>query len=665
MKFLQQLGKAIMLPVACMPLCGIMMGIGYLLCPASMQGGAIEGVLPVIGLFFVRAGSALIDHIPLLFAVGIGFGLAKDRDGIAGLAGLVAYLTIITLLQTSFVEQIAPAVIADPARKIAFDKIENPFIGIIAGLIGAFTYNHFKNTRLPDWLAFFSGKRSAVIVTGLLSSLASALLLILWPMLFGGLTILGTRIAAMGPLGAGLYAFLNRLLLPFGLHHPLNNVFWFDSIGLGDLTHFWAGETSADVGWSLGMYMSGFFPCMMFGVPGAVLAMSQCVEKSRRKAVLGILGSAAFCSFVCGITEPFEFSFVFLSPLLYVLYSLLYGLFSFAVALSDFRAGFAFSGGVTDLLFSASLPAAQNTWMILLFGPAAFASFYLVFRVLITKLDIKTPGREAIPNASTTEDTYEAEKAAITGASRTNTSAEKILQALGGKGNIVSLDHCITRLRLEVKDAALVDKRRLKEAGALGVMQAGNSVQVVIGLQVDQTADELHRLLKEQTADESRHFRKEQTIGESHQFTEEQAPVLIRCEAGEIRQPVKGRVISQEEIPDETFSSGIMGSGVGIEPEAELVTAPFDGTILSVADASHAIGLSSGDMEVLIHVGVDTVQMKGDGFTCYVKEGDTVLAGQPLLAFDRAKIHAAGHSDTVAVMLVNSEDLKDVTILKE
>ena len=493
MKFMQKLGKSIMLPVACMPLCGILMGIGYLLCPASMQGGTPAGVIPAIGLFLVRAGGALIDHIALLFAVGVGVGMARDRDGAAGLAALVSWLVIITLLNAGFLQTVLPGLVSSDVRAQAFEKIENPFIGILAGLIGAACYNRFWNTRLPDWLAFFSGKRSAVIIAGFASVLVSGILLLAWPLLYGGLVAAGKWIAGLGPVGAGIYAFLNRLLIPFGLHHALNNVFWFDSIGLGDLTHFWAGHTSADVSWSLGIYMSGFFPCMMFGVPGAALAMLRCARPGQKKTAAGVLVSAAVCSFICGITEPFEFAFMFLSPVLYVVYSLLYGLFSWAVALSGFRAGFAFSAGATDLFFSASLPAAQQMWLIIPFGLAAFAVFYLVFRGMITWRDLKTPGREVEEAAVHAEKQLEKGR---TGSREAGGRTADILKGLGGKENIISLDNCITRLRLEVRDINALDQELLLASGAKGVIKTGgNSVQVVIGLQVQQMADDLKVLM--------------------------------------------------------------------------------------------------------------------------------------------------------------------------
>ena len=496
MKHMQKLGKAIMLPVACMPLCGILMGIGYLLCPASMQGGASSGTVQAFGLFLVRAGGALIDHIPLLFAVGVGVGMARDRDGTAGLAALVSWLLIITLLNVDFIRTVLPGFVNSNVRVQAFEKIENPFIGILAGLIGAACFNRFCNTRLPDWLAFFSGKRSTVIIAGFASMLVSGILLWVWPFLYGRMVAAGKWIAGLGPAGAGLYAFFNRLLIPFGLHHALNNVFWFDSIGLGDLTHFWAGRTSADVSWSLGMYMSGFFPCMMFGVPGAALAMLRCAKTEKRKAAAGVLISAAVCSFICGITEPFEFAFMFVAPALYLIYALLYGLFSWAVALSGFRAGFAFSAGATDLFFSASLPAAQKTWLIIPFGLAAFAVFYLVFRCMITWRDLKTPGRELEETAACAEKQLEKGKP---DSQKSGYMAENLLKGLGGKENIVSLDNCITRLRLDVRDVNAIDRELLLASGAKGVMKpGGNSVQVVIGLQVQQVAEELRTLMDEE-----------------------------------------------------------------------------------------------------------------------------------------------------------------------
>ena len=395
---------------------------------------------------------------------------------------------ITTLLSTGVVTTLIPSIADNATKTLAFNKIENPFIGILSGVIGSSCYNKFKNTKLPNWLAFFSGKRCVAIIAGLVSIIVSAVLLFVWPLLFGALVALGDAVAGMGVVGAGIYAFLNRLLIPTGLHHALNNVFWFDTIGLGDLQHFWAGETSADVTWSLGMYMSGFFPCMMFGIPGAALAMIQCAKPAKKKIAIGLVASAAVCSFVCGVTEPFEFGFMFLAPGLYVIYALLYGIFTIITVALGFRAGFSFSAGATDLLFSSTLPAAQKTVLIIPLGIAAFVVFYFVFLFAIKKFDLKTPGRED-------DDDLEEEKKVQLASDDYTEIAKKILAGCGGKGNIVSIDNCVTRLRLEVRDMTAVNDKAIKAAGVAGVIKPGKtSVQVIVGTKVQFVADAFSKL---------------------------------------------------------------------------------------------------------------------------------------------------------------------------
>ena len=436
----------------------------------------------------MKAGGALIDNMAILFVIGVGVGMADDHDGTAGLAALASWLMMTNLLAVGTVTALMPSIADDVNKSLAFGKIANPFIGILAGIIGASCYNKFKGTQLPDWLSFFSGKRCVAIIAGVVSILASAVLLFVWPIVFGALIAVGQGIVGMGAVGAGIYAFLNRLLIPTGLHHALNNVFWFDTIGLGDLSHFWAGETSADVTWSLGMYMSGFFPCMMFGIPGAALAMVHTAKSNKKKVAIGLVASAAVCSFVCGVTEPFEFGFMFLAPALYLIYALLYGIFTTITVLLGFRAGFSFSAGATDLLFSASLPAAANTWLIIPLGIAAFAVFYVVFRFAIVKFDLKTPGRE--------DDDVEAEKKAVLSNSNFTEVASIILEGLGGKGNVKSLDNCITRLRLEINDYTKVDEKKIKSAGVAGVMRPSKTaVQVIVGTKVQFVADEMKKML--------------------------------------------------------------------------------------------------------------------------------------------------------------------------
>ncbi len=488
MKYLQKLGKALMLPVAALPVCGILMGIGYALAPAVMGAeGATSGAAYTVGFLLIKAGGALIDNMAWLFAIGAAVGLSDDHDGTAGLAGLVSFLMMQQLLSPGVVGAVR-TLEEGSVDYIAFSKIAgNSFIGILAAIIGAACYNKFKNTQLPDWLAFFSGKRSVAIVTAVVSIVVSVILLFVWPVIFGVLVALGNGIAKMGGVGAGIYAFLNRLLIPTGLHHALNNVFWFDTIGLGDLSHFWAGDTSADVGWDLGMYMSGFFPCMMFGIAGAALAMVQTAKN--KKAAIGLVVSAAICAFVCGVTEPFEFGFMFLCFPLYIVYSALYGIFTIITYYSGFRAGFCFSAGATDLVFSASLPAAAKTWMIIPLGIAAFVVFYLVFRFAITKFDLKTPGRE--------DEDEEAAEANITLANNDYTAIAKgVLAAVGGKGNVANVDYCATRLRFEIKDHTAVDEKAVKKAGAAGVIRPSKTAcQVVIGPKVQFVYDELKKML--------------------------------------------------------------------------------------------------------------------------------------------------------------------------
>ena len=491
MKKLQKLGKALMLPVAALPICGILMGLGYAIAPGVMgvPGAATSGALYNIGFLLVKAGGALIDNMAWLFVIGVAVGLSDDREGTSALAGLVSWLMMTNLLSTGVVTTLMPAIADDPVKTLAFDKIQNVFIAIIAGIIGASCYNRFKNAKLPDWLAFFSGKRCVAIVTGLVSIAVSVVLLFVWPVIFSALVAVGEGIIGMDGIGAGIYAFLNRLLIPTGLHHALNNVFWFDTIGLGDLSHYWAGDITGQNGvtWSLGMYMSGFFPCMMFGIAGAALAMIKAAKN--KKAAIGLVLSAAICAFICGVTEPFEFGFMFLCFPLYVVYAALYGIFTIITYYSGFRAGFCFSAGATDLVFSASLPAAAKTWMIIPLGIAAFLVFYFVFYFAITKFDLKTPGRED-------DDVEESEKNIKLSNNNYTAIATGVLAAVGGKENITGADYCATRLRLEVKDSSAVNEKAVKAAGAAGVIRPSKtSCQVVIGPQVQFVFDELKKML--------------------------------------------------------------------------------------------------------------------------------------------------------------------------
>lgn len=491
-KFLQKLGKSLMLPVAALPICGILMGLGYALAPAVMgvPDAPTEGAAYIIGFLLTKAGGALIDNMHWLFVIGVAVGMADDKDGTSALAGLVSFLMMKSLLAPAVVTTIIPSIADDRVKLLAFEKFENVFPAIIAGLIGATCYNKFKNTQLPDFLAFFSGKRCVAIITGVVSIVAAVILLFVWPIIFGALYAVGQAILGLDIVGVGIYTFLNRLLIPTGLHHALNNVFWFDTVGIGDLQHFWAGHTlgnPADVNWSVGMYMAGFFPSMMFGIAGAAVAMYRAAKN--KKVAMGIVLSAAVCAFLCGVTEPFEFSFMFLAFPLYVVYALLYAIFAMVTVALGFRAGFCFSAGATDLVFSAPLPAANNTLMIIPMGIAAFVVFYLVFYFAIKKFDLKTPGNE--------DEDAEAEESKIVLANNDFTAiASGVLAAIGGKENVSNVDYCTTRLRFEIKDYTAVNEKAIKAAGAAGVIRPSKTAcQVIIGPKVQFVYDELKKLL--------------------------------------------------------------------------------------------------------------------------------------------------------------------------
>ncbi len=482
MKYLQKLGKSLMLPVACLPICGILMGIGYALSPAAMQGGDIVGFGPIVGFFLIKAGGALIDNMSWLFAIGVAVGMSDDHEGTAGLAGLVSWLVITTLLSSGTV-----AVLVGGEADPAFGKIQNQFIGIISGIIGSSCYNKFKGTRLPDALAFFSGKRFVSIATAVVSIIAAAILFFIWPIVYGALVAVGGGIVGLGAVGAAIYTFLNRLLIPTGLHHALNSVFWFDAAGINDLGNFWAGEVLNGAGGHAGMYMSGFFPSMMFGIPAAALAIVHSAKPEKKKEAAGLVGAAALCAFVCGVTEPFEFAFMFLAPALYLIYAILYGVITFITVSLGFSAGFSFSAGLTDLIFSSQLPAANNTFLILPLGLGAAIVFYFVFRFAIKAFDLKTPGRE---------DDSEDETKIVLANDDFTTMAAIILEGLGGKENVTSVDNCITRLRLEIRDYTAVDEKKIKSAGISGVIRPSKTaVQVIIGPKVQFVADEFKKLM--------------------------------------------------------------------------------------------------------------------------------------------------------------------------
>ena len=478
MKYLQKLGKSLMLPVAVLPVCSILMGIGYWIDPTGW------GANSAIAAFLIKAGGSIIDNMGILFAIGVGVGMSEDNDGTGGLAALVSWLMITTLLSPAVVGMLKGIPVEEVAP--AFGKIATQFTGILAGLIGSTCYNKFKGTKLPSALAFFSGKRSVAIVTAGMSIVASLILFFAWPAIFGALVSFGEMIMGAGAIGAGIYGFFNRLLIPFGLHHALNSVFWFDIAGIDDIGKFW-GQIEGGVKGVTGMYQAGFFPVMMFGLPAGALAMYHTAKENKKKVAAGLLGAAALSAFFTGVTEPLEFAFMFLAPGLYVVHALLTGITVAVVAALPVRAGFNFSAGFVDWFLSFKAPMALNPIYLLGIGLIVAVIYYIVFRIVIVKFNLRTPGRE---------DDDDETKVVLANDNFTEV-ARIVLEGIGGKENVTSIDNCITRLRLEIKDYTKVDEKKIKSAGVAGVIRPGKtSVQVIIGTQVQHVADEFKKLCK-------------------------------------------------------------------------------------------------------------------------------------------------------------------------
>jgi len=478
MSYLQKLGRSLMLPVAVLPAAAILMGIGYWIDPSGWGAGN------AFAAFFIKAGGSIIDNIPILFAIGVALGMSKEKDGSAALSGLVGYLVVTTLLSTGTVQLLQ----GTEDVSIAFDNIENTFIGIISGLVAAKMYDKFSHVKLPDALAFFSGKRAVPIMTAVSMLVVSGILFFVWPVVFEALVSFGEFISGLGAIGAGLYGFSNRLLIPTGLHHALNQVFLFDLAGINDIGNFWSGEGVKGV---TGMYQAGFFPVMMFGLPAAALAMYHTAKENKKKNVAALMFAAGFAAFFTGVTEPIEFAFMFVAPGLYFVHALLTGISLTIAALFNWTAGFGFSAGFVDFVLSSRLPLANQPYMLIVQGLVFAVLYYVIFRALIQGLKLKTPGRE---------DDHEDEDDVISaraGDDKYRYMAETIYQGLGGDENVVSVDNCITRLRLEVKDMNKVDQQKIKSTGIPGINVINDhNIQVVVGTQVESVANEIHKIRK-------------------------------------------------------------------------------------------------------------------------------------------------------------------------
>ncbi|KAE9528049.1 N-acetylglucosamine-specific PTS transporter subunit IIBC [Testudinibacter aquarius] len=484
LNYLQRIGRALMVPVAALPAAAILMGVGYWLDP---NGWGADSQLAAL---LIKSGAAIIDNMSLLFAVGVAFGMSEDKHGSAALSGLVGFLVVTTLLSPGAVAQLEG--IALDQVPAAFGKINNQFVGILVGAISAALYNRYYKVQLPPALAFFSGKRLVPIVVSVAAIILSFILLYVWPIIFGGLVSFGDSIKDMGAVGAGIYGFFNRLLIPIGLHHALNSVFWFDVAGINDIPNFIGGAQSLAEGKAVlgvtGMYQAGFFPIMMFGLPGAALAIYHMAKPENKAKVASLMIAAALASFFTGITEPLEFSFMFVAPVLYVIHALLTGISVFFAASMQWIAGFGFSAGLVDMVLSSQNPLAQNWYMLILQGLVFSVIYYVLFTAAIKIFRLETPGREAMQ-----ED--EPSAAPVTQNIGRREKAQQFVAALGGKDNISSIDACITRLRLVLRDLSKINETQLKALGSKGNVKLGdNALQVILGPEAEIIADEMKTL---------------------------------------------------------------------------------------------------------------------------------------------------------------------------
>ena len=475
MKYLQKIGKSLMLPVAVLPAAAVLMGIGYWIDPAGW------GANSPVAAFLIKAGAAIIDNMSILFAVAIAYGMTKEKDGSAALSGLVAFLVVTTLLKPETVSALTKVDLKEVP--LAFSKISNQFIGILSGLVAATMFDKFHRTELPQALAFFSGKRLVPIMTSIAMLIVSGVLFFVWPAIFSGLVGFGIVMTKMGAFGAAVYGFFNRLLIPVGLHHALNAVFWFDLAGINDIGNFWAGTGIKGV---TGMYQAGFFPVMMFGLPAAGFAIYQTAKPEKKAQIASLMLAAGFASFFTGVTEPLEFAFMFVAPLLYIIHAALTALSLFIASTLHATAGFGFSAGLVDFVLSSRLPLANKPFLLIIQGLVFAVLYYVVFKTLIVKFNLMTPGRE--------EDTVEEERVVLTKNKNHAEVAKVIFEALGGKENLVSIDNCATRLRLEVKDTTLVNDKVIRTVAAGIVKPSKTDVQVIIGPLVEFVATELKKL---------------------------------------------------------------------------------------------------------------------------------------------------------------------------
>ncbi|MFH7093026.1 PTS N-acetyl glucosamine transporter subunit IIABC, partial [Klebsiella pneumoniae] len=582
--------------------------------------------------FIAQAGGAIFDNLALIFAIGVASSWSKDNAGSAALAGAVGYF-VMTKAMVTINPEINMGVLA----------------GIITGLVAGAVYNRWAGIKLPDFLSFFGGKRFVPIATGFFCLILAAIFGYVWPPVQHAIHSGGEWIVSAGALGSGIFGFINRLLIPTGLHQVLNTIAWFQigeftnaagAVFHGDINRFYAGDGTA------GMFMSGFFPIMMFGLPGAALAMYLAAPKARRPMVGGMLLSVAITAFLTGVTEPLEFLFMFLAPLLYLLHAVLTGISLFIATALGIHAGFSFSAGAIDYVLMYSLPAAsKNVWMLLVMGVVFFFVYFLLFSAVIRMFNLKTPGREDKAADVVTEEANSNTEEGLT------QLATSYIAAVGGTDNLKAIDACITRLRLTVGDSAKVNDAACKRLGASGVVKLNKqTIQVIVGAKAESIGDEMKKVV---TRGPVAAAAPAGNVATAAPAAKPQAVANAKT-VESLVSPITGDVVALEQVPDEAFASKAVGDGIAVKPTSNIVVAPAAGTVVKIFNTNHAFCLETNNgAEIVVHMGIDTVALEGKGFKRLVEEGTDVKAGEPILEMDLDFLNANARSMISPVVCSN------------
>ncbi|MGG3469125.1 glucose-specific PTS transporter subunit IIBC [Neobacillus pocheonensis] len=666
---LQKVGKALMLPVALLPAAGILLALGAALVNPALLNLAPwldNSAVAMVANVMKNAGDIVFGNLPLLFAVGVAVGLAGG-EGTAGLAAIIGYLimnvTMGTVLGidakaingTSYV-----SVLGIPTLQTGV------FGGIIVGIIAASLYNKFYEIELPSYLGFFAGKRFVPIITAGTAILLGLLMLVIWPPIQSGLNAFSTNMVnANLTLSAFVFGVIERSLIPFGLHHIFYSPFWFEfgnyttkagQVVHGDQRIFMAQIADHVKNLTAGTFMTGKFPFMMFGLPAAALAIYQEARPEKKKFVGGLMASAALTSFLTGITEPIEFSFLFVAPVLFGIHAVFAGLSFMVMHLLDVKIGMTFSGGLINYILFGLINPQTHAWLVIPVGLVFALIYYFGFRFAIRKFNLKTPGREL----------DDEENQAPTGKAGSSDLAGNILDAMGGKGNIAHLDACITRLRVSVNDIKNVDKDQLKRLGAAGVLEVGNNIQAIFGPRSETIKGQMKDIMEGKRPRTTAVNAPEKGVEQQIEEINPEALQTVRKNDEVFVAPLKGEIKPITEVPDQVFAGKMMGDGFAIVPAEGTVVSPVDGKIVNLFPTKHAIGiLSDGGREILIHVGIDTVNLKGQGFETLVAENDRVTKGQPLLKIDLDYIKEHATSTITPIVFTNLTEGEKVVIEKD